>query len=1262
MSDKKPDFSQQTPHHNEPVVSFQGVDVPTHAGSPFERFKATKPSDPGTFVVTNYGKSVPKTNIEDVLRTPKGPRVGGSEMRKSKEQLEIEELGKLAKGAGMTINSNGNLVTPDQYYENNILEIIPLIKASLERMKILIARDPSAKKDATLGLLATELESIDENTHEDVADIIKKIQVFESKLALEEKRVMEESARATQEELTRRELALKDDEAKKRDELIKQQERLTELTPLIGRYLSLEGRLDGLKKKKGALPTTLGSINASLQTLSWLTSNPSSNTDTIEDLGKDLNAIAVRINEEEERVSKQEQIDAADIEEKKTTALRFILIEAVEWSATLKGLSKEAVALTPSIKDQTRIDTLTNLEALAKAARDTLLKDPQKSTLDDFITKVEAYETTLRDEEKEIEEERIRLEKAPPLNVWGGWPRTIAPDDIRANPKQSIVASKVWKIIREGSTVPEPLPYEQTWTILKTEFDVVFKWYTDFLNGGETLRKISEHKDLIITKNEIIQALLNTDTELARTLILRFRNECDATGKAWNEKMKKEGELSVKKKGLEDEQKAAKLLFEQESKRHTAQIQAKDILFPEIQSELERSMLDRHFTSLSQKKTKAEEALLGEDISLTKTLLEEYNASITTATLLLTTTEDRLNKIYGGKVLRSPRKSGGIVMLPGYNNDKSNQMSVDDWRAKQVTNAQDKAAENTRRTNESQDALETLHATTFDKNPARYIKIFAHKPRLIGDPNYDPSRRVIAERLNNLHIERVDLEASKEVIEKEHAEHYNNRLEQINAKIKKLEDEKSAIEKQIKHNALSEEESIPRGKLSQLIQEISVHTRERNLLVNAIATNDFSGFESLDYTQLDEIGLALAQNSNDIRAITEIPDEELLKRIRDKEALTKTLQNTKSNYSPSFDPTVVHIGRKEGDLPKGPLRDAYNNAKKADKMRFKKEKTMTNAEIAGTVTESGETISGSRDTPSPLTSPLHAAGMTNDLTKKEAEERPRDEDGRDTSVVGNRSPIFFPHHTHPEDTISSQQPPALGAVPYAPNTALENEKKQKNVLALLLTRLNNSNNRGKFLLAASALAIGMGTAYYYNKQDKAPQTTEAQAPRTLGDMVKNEMTWREYYYMAKDVTGKMVEAIPMNKKFIDDLTNEQSNVFPTLIEKYVSSYPLPNNNPSILSKISDIKTVDLFTSPSVAGLTPDQQAELCNLVDKFAEVISVTQAPERAAAKGDTYVEKGFQHPRTTPEITVYAMFTHARSAIAEADKIAANHAKLTKK
>jgi len=1234
MSDNRPDFSQRTPPYQggDSVTDWNGNEIPQkyRAGdtnSPFARFGV---SQPGTFTVKNGTKEIPTLNIRERL-TAKSPQVGGSEIKPKEdhERQEIEDLGRAAKGAGFSLVTNPDgsvsLEEPDDDYFESVKALQITISGLLSERRALLGKDPNITRNTALEILTTELEKIEEEKGLTVASIVEKIQAFEKLLRKEEARIVQEEQEKIQK--------AQEEQKAEQEKLLEQQKRLISLVPHIARFTALSGRAANLlgSKNTATPPQRQGEITTLLSDLDWLQNDPLSKTDPEDMVKGHLDELQTIIIQEEQNVwdaeEREREVARLAAEDEK----RLIVMDGVVQFSTLGELTGEISSVLTKIKDQERKDALEASLTNAKEKSRLFSTTQDAISLDTFILAVEECERLLEQEKTAIEAERLALEKAPPLDVWSGWPKFISYRDIKANPKQGIKAEQVWEITPEGQHT-RPLRYRETWTLLKTEFDTVFRWYLSFLNDGETVRKIAECKNLITSKNEIIQALASENTELAGSLIAKFRVECETTKKAWDEMVQREAETKAKEKTEEMELKSYTDRFNASVKGLEEQKQKRDLLLREITSTLEREMIVRHFNVLQEQKQKVEEALRVKNREVTQKELGEFIAKIRVVSDILTEIENTRNRIYGGKVMRSVTTPGAKVLRKGFKDDPKKVTTMEEWQVEQATKVAQKNQEDSAARTADQELLKRRHEEMLEENKDAYIDMYAHKEVVTDDPHTQAAAETLETHKQNLLIEKQLNMDREQAIKFQIINHIYQKIDDNHEQHTRLKTELSELNDLINQNGPQEEvplETIRR--IAEINQEIQAIKDEQAVLWHIVKEEDYDMIANSAIDQFNEINYILEQNNADLEALATIPQEELSRRARTLASATRSKLRETQRYSPSSDPTVTNIGVTKADQPKGLFAKLaqilgkrpmdYQSANADDRRRFDSEKLLTDEEVDA---QRKKII-----TLSPNTVPKHTSGMVSDLPDDEIHSR---------AILNGRTPYRFqPHaivHTQ-EETQSEEQAPAAHVehAPAGPSQQRRLEKNQR--VQTLLDRLiaNRGMQWAGLILAAAATA---GVLYSARNNAKDPQRIEAREPKTFGEAVK----WRSFIESEFD------------KGFVQDIIQNGGGKFELFLRKYAGTYTFSRSNPSDLAKIAELNCYDAITTeiPTYAGLSVDQRKEVCDIIKKLHVIIELTKAPKQALS-GKVPDFDGFTPSTVDQNITLYELFERARAAIEEADR-----------
>lgn len=603
------------------------------------------------------------------------------------------------------------------------------------------------------------------------------------------------------EELEELEVFLKSQRESVKKLQIEKEERLQKLQKHIVAFAKLDGRVEELFNKKGVSSDELEKFYTLRDTLVWI-KNPIENTMSDQET---LDTLAVM----DDIVSGLENV-IEDKESKELEALRTQLADALAATATPRAPTeaprprREINNSIPTTirevgintweldennnKNWKKIEAGTPIEKIIKTLQDygdfieyikreklgeeyylqvALLKDEVLDALEALDlsladTKAQQLGPACRDAQKKAKEEVSKFEKtespkSPELfmDIYSGWPSDI----IEPTKGKNGVLVSSWKLRTDSGFVD--LTNGPLWASLQSNFNEEFNTYIQFLKQGDKKRKLVECVDLINEKNAIRQALLEQDTAKAGALITIFRQSLDETLRLWDEKLKVEVVEREKSKKIEEEQKKLKVMFDhdvvllEETKKKLV-----DTIVPFITSDLTRRMLEKRLAELLEIKERiiSKSVLEIESIEYFHTALANYILDLTKKETVLTHLPNTFGG-RGGKRLSATPKDPTIdpkdsdVSSVG----KADPLTFTQWETNRASEENDKEAEKKIAKSETYHELLATHTARIHSDPTGYIKLYAKKSWLKGDPNKEVSIQVIDEYKKEIEADRDEL-------------------------------------------------------------------------------------------------------------------------------------------------------------------------------------------------------------------------------------------------------------------------------------------------------------------------------------------------------------------------------------------------------------------------------------------------------------------------------------------------------------------------
>jgi hypothetical protein len=462
-------------------------------------------------------------------------------------------------------------------------------------------------------------------------------------------------------------------------------------------------------------------------------------------------------------------------QEKKGAASELISLHTRKALAEDKLQRLDIDALTPEVQ-QELIDLLESIEKLFSLDTKEALVDlnTQLKTLEETIKEVThaekiRLETKKAEEEKKVKEEQSqaqlekeRLEKEAQAKFSGAlslWPPYIYFE----KPKNG---KGGWFLRLDGKTTE--LQNTKEWTDVEADTKPIFAEYFKFIsdnNSKARARKIEKFRDLILAKNDVIDALVEGD--LGKVAILRetLRILTEEAKEAWQKVLEEDKKLEEKeakrKEAFEAFKKQQKLFAEQKAI-------AEDLIATrEISTEDGRTALKNFEGRISVIEQKLEEAFknkkdINEEDRLTFTsYLESFTQALEEAT-------KRLNKIHGvgASVLRSSlnikNKRGAVQKRDG------TVVSVEAWLKEQEEAEKAKELKEKQQVRETNLELLALHKDAFARDRQGYKDTYVNKDFTVDEGATMEAKEMILSNeimllerdIVQLERERDDLDAS----------------------------------------------------------------------------------------------------------------------------------------------------------------------------------------------------------------------------------------------------------------------------------------------------------------------------------------------------------------------------------------------------------------------------------------------------------------------------------------------------------------------
>lgn len=952
-------------------------------------------------------------------------------------------------------------------------------------------------------------------------------------------------------------------------------------------YSELFWKADELNRKANVDRQALAQIHTSLESVSWLendiSSNPNISKETIDNL---LSLVRVMITVESERLGHDdnktatERAKVLEDQNKKITALGHIS------DAALKiGILEEQVKalLSKKISDDDKKllkETLSEVTKKYKHAGDKLIEEDIAELLDLL--------TTSNDYVKELAASAVKIESLT-IDVWSGWPEKRFHIK-KADSKNGVIPHWIYFANDGGSQgKPQKLSQDEStaWEREKDNFDRVFSDYKQFF-VKDLSKKTLAYRSLIDAKNALIEAIANNDISLASTSRELFRLELERVEKEWSEKVHTEETLKPlvkKQKELEESFEGCKKLikkleavesFKKTRATFTPETQKLTNWLTQLDTTLDKNnpldskvatlqinAIEEALGELQNKIKDATEKLVDKDRTILRSPFNTPQAATSGKHKNVQEVHLRKARLAGGVMRRKFRKEDVLTKI--ITQEEWDKMTSLGGKSKEEDVPVDE--ENVERSQKVRE-LEVIHREMFTRDGVtsalEYERLYVGKGWFPED------------------------EITREVVEKLLKERLNGLLKEQMADQKEVRDLEADILLNSDDYAELERNVIAR-EAERLVRKIEARESEINFLsgsgIQPFLETDTSSSIRETYSPMHDSSIDYIKRNGQPNTWRE--------RARIKRALKGRAELIKkSGLLTPLEGETPHTRniRMQEELK------AYNPDPKNDD-GTPKNHDETNKHIMSPLSE--------RSVPS------HHDGMIRSLDKGDV----------------TRRDYFTTQHETPPEEVLPQTSVAREPAP-APRTDLEEITRKQTAVKKLIEAINN--NKIKSALAVLALSLASGYAVY----QKSPKNSE-EKPKTLGEeMIKT--SWRDLIQDQRDklFLQKLKESPPFERFAVSSL--------PSLVSL---------QNLSTVKALSDMQCLKLFEEQrDVYGLTSQQRKAVCEVVQQLERIVQYTEAIKRRVDHlGGPFKQSPYSF--SDGVMTVKELYEKTLWAIQESDK-----------